>query len=433
MDDVEAGRLLGDLAREFGSAAALGQVGALLACLLVAWLLARLLRWRAPEESPTAVKRGAAALRRVLFPLAAAALLAAARGLLAPHMGTSLLSVALALVVALAVIRIAVYLVRIAFPAARWLDASERGIAGSVWLLVALHLTGLLPGLVRFLDGIELPLGRTPVSLWTLLHAALWVAIALLIALWAGATLEARLLRAEGLHPSLRVVFGRLGKAVLLVVVVLVVLPLLGIDLTVLSVFGGALGVGLGLGLQKIASNYVSGFLLLLDRSVRIGDVITADNHHGTVTAITTRYVVLRAANGVEAIIPNDSLVTSTVLNHTYSDRRVRVTLPLQVGYGAEVEEVLPLLAEIAARHPRVLADPPPRAIVFRFGDNGVELELAFWIDDVSEGVAALRSEVALAVLREFRTRGIEMPVPQREVHLHPAARGAGCAPSQFA
>ena len=178
----------------------------------------------------------------------------------------------------------------------------------------------------------------------------------LLLALWAGAALEARLLRAEALHSSLRVVFARLARAVLLVAAVLVVLPLIGVDLTVLSVFGGALGVGLGLGLQKIASNYLSGFIILLDRSIRLGDMITVDGHYGEVTRITTRYMVVRTLTGVEAIIPNDTLVTSTVLNHSYTDKRVRLAVRVQVAYGTDVPEALELLIDVARRHPRVLA-----------------------------------------------------------------------------
>src|SRR5882672_4942571 len=160
-------------------------------------------------------------------------------------------------------------------------------------------------------------------------------------------------MRAAGLHSSLRVVFARLGKAVLLILAVLLALPLMGVDLTVLSVFGGALGVGLGLGLQKIASNYLSGFIILLDRSIRLGDMITADGHYGEVTRITSRYVVMRLLTGVEAIIPNDILVTTTVLNHSYTDRRVRLALRVQVAYRTDVPALLTLMTDLALKHPR--------------------------------------------------------------------------------
>src|SRR4029078_6909961 len=151
-------------------------------------------------------------------------------------------------------------------------------------------------------------------------------------------------MRAAGLHSSLRVVFARLGKAGLLILAVLIVLPVLGVDLAVLSVFGGARGVGLGLGLQKIASNYLSGFIILLDRSIRLGDMITADGHYGEVTKNTKRYVVVRSLTGVEAIIPNDTLVTTTVLNHSYSDRSVRLAVRVQVAYDTDMAQALKVL-----------------------------------------------------------------------------------------
>jgi small-conductance mechanosensitive channel len=244
--------------------------------------------------------------------------------------------------------------------------------------------------------------------------------VTLLLAMWAGAAFEGWLMRAEGLHSSLRVVFARLGKAVLLVAAVLVVLPLIGVDITVLSVFGGALGVGLGLGLQKIASNYLSGFIILLDRSIRLGDMITADNHYGEVTKITTRYVVVRSLTGVEAIIPNDTLVTTTVQNHSYSDRSVRLVVRVQVGYRTDMAEAMRILVDVARVHPRVLKTPEPTAQVLNLADSGVDLELGFWIEDPERGSQNVRSDVSLALLAAFRARGIEIPYPQREVRLVP-------------
>jgi small-conductance mechanosensitive channel len=202
------------------------------------------------------------------------------------------------------------------------------------------------------------------------------------------------------------------------VISILIVLPVLGIDLTVLSVFGGALGVGLGLGLQKIASNYVSGFIILLDRSIRIGDWITADNHYGEVKQITTRYTVVRSQSGVEAIIPNDTLITSTVLNNTYADKQLRLAVKVSVAYSSDIEAVLALLAEIANRHPRVLKEPAPNALVIALGDNGIDLELGFWIEDPEKGRQNLNSEIIVWILTEFAARGIQIPFPQREVRL---------------
>ena len=418
MAENQIGRLLADLWSDLQEPAILWQAGTLALCLLSAWWLGRLLQWRAPDDSHTAVKRGAAAFRRVFFPLLAALFLVAGRASLDHWQGTALLSVAIPLFGALAGIRFAVYLLRLTFAQSRWLDGSERAIATLVWGVLALHLTGLLPAIVARLEDVQLAFGRESVSLWTLLSAAFWIAVSLLLTLWAGSALEARLMRAEGLDTSLRVVLARLGKAALIVAAGVTVLPLLGVDLTVLSVFGGALGVGLGLGLQKIASNYVSGFIILLDRSIRLGDVIAVDNQYGEVKQITTRYVVVRALSGVEAIIPNDTLVTTTVVNHSYTDRRVRLAVRVQVAYATDVERVLPRLEQVALRHARVLRDPAPTAHVVSFADSGVELELGFWIADPEKGTQGVRSDISVEMLREFRAQGIEIPFPQREVRM---------------
>jgi len=418
MTENQIGRLLAGLWADLQQPAILWQAGTLALCLSLAWWLARMLQWRAPDDSTEALKRGAAAFRRLVFPLLAMLLLVAGRAALRNWHSTNLLSVAIPLFGAMAGIRFAVYLLRLAFAHGSWLEAFERSIATVVWVALAMHLTGILPEIVNWLSAVELTAGRHTLSLWTLLNAAFWVALTLLLALWAGVALEVRLMRAENLHTSLRVVFARLGKAVLLVAAVLLVLPLLGVDLTVLSVFGGALGVGLGLGLQKIASNYLSGFIILLDRSIRLGDMITADNHHGEVTRITTRYVVVRSLNGVEAIIPNDTLVTTTVLNHSYTDRRIRLAVRVQVAYRTDMAGVLELLIKVASRHPRVLRDPEPTAQVTEMADSGVNLELGFWIEDPERGSQNVRSDISVELLSEFRARGIEIPYPQREVRL---------------
>jgi small-conductance mechanosensitive channel len=418
MTENQIGRLLADLWADMQAPAILWQAGTLVLCLLAAWWLAGMLQWRAPDSSAETLKRGAAAFRRVIFPLLAMLLLVGGRAALGHWYNANLLSVAIPLFGALAGIRCAAYLLRLGFSNDGWLHTFERSIATLVWAALALHLTGILPEIVSWLSEVELTAGKHKLSLWTLLSAAFWVGVTLLLAMWAGAALEARLMRAEGLDSSLRAVFARLGKAALLIVAVLVVLPLIGVDLTVLSVFGGALGVGLGLGLQKIASNYLSGFIILLDRSIRLGDMITADNHYGEVTKITTRYVVVRSLTGVEAIIPNDTLVTTTVLNNSYTDKRVRLAVRVQVAYRTDMAEVLRILVDVARRHPRVLREPEPTAQVLQLADSGVELELGFWIEDPERGSQNVRSDVSLALLSEFRARGIEIPFPQREVKL---------------
>jgi len=414
----QIGRLLTDLWHDLHEPAILWQAGTLGLCLGLAWWAARVLQWRAPDESAETFKRGAGALRRILFPLLALLLLVAGRALLGYWHNINLLSVAIPLLGALAGVRLATYMLRLGFGRGSWMDVFERWIATFTWIVFALHLTGLLPEIVAWFASVQFTAGKHSLSLWAVLSAAFWVAVTLLVSLWAGSALEARLMAAEGMHSSLRAVFARLGKAVLVIIAVLIVLPIVGVDLTVLSVFGGALGVGLGLGLQKIASNYLSGFIILLDRSIRLGDLITADGQHGEVQRITTRYVVVRSLAGVEAIIPNDTLVTTTVLNHSYTDRKVSLAVKVRVAYGTDVPAALALLADIARRQQRVLREPEPAAYVSALADSGVELELGFWIEDPQRGSANVRSDISLAVLQEFGARGIEIPFPQQEVRV---------------
>ncbi|MCX7179585.1 MAG: mechanosensitive ion channel, partial [Proteobacteria bacterium] len=190
------------------------------------------------------------------------------------------------------------------------------------------------------------------------------------------------------------------------------------IDLTTLSVFGGALGVGIGFGLQKIASSYVSGFIILLDRSIRIGNFISVGTERGQVTQITTRYTVLKGLTGIEAIVPNEILVNSVVLNESYTDPHVRIALPVQIGYGSDIERAMCILLEALSDQVRVLRDPAPRALVVAFADSGINLELGFWIADPQLGTLELRSDIYLAIWHGFQRAGIQIPYPQREIRV---------------
>ncbi len=393
------------------------QIAVLAGCVGLAWALARLARRRTPAAAPK-WRFGAEGLKRILFPLLALVLVVIAREILRLRMHVSLLDLAVPLAGSAAVIRILVYTLRYVFAPSGVLAAFERAIGLVVWGAFALYLVGVLPAIVDALEAMEFQVGRQRISLWLVLQALAWVTLTVLAALWAGSALEARLMGATTLHPNLKVVFSRLAKALLLVLAVVVVLPIVGIDLTVLSVFGGALGVGIGLGLQRIASNYVSGFILLLERSIRLGDMITADQFYGEVKDITTRYVVVRALDGREAIIPNELLITTKVLNHSYTDNKVRHALEIQVAYGADVERALAVLEEIAVRQPRVLAEPAPLAFLTGFAESGVTLELGFWIADPDRGTLAVKSEIGRAILRAFRTEGIEIPFPRRDVRI---------------
>jgi small-conductance mechanosensitive channel len=267
------------------------------------------------------------------------------------------------------------------------------------------------------------------VSVLELLKGAMVVILTIAATLWLSGLVEQRLQHAANLDSSVRAVVSKLLRAALLVVGVLISLRVIGFDLTLLTVFGGALGVGIGLGLQKLASNYIAGFTILLDRSIRLGDNITVDNRFGVVAKVTARYVVVRGADGVDAIVPNEALVTTTVLNHSYSSREIRLAVPVQVSYDSDVPLALKLMEAAARAEPRVLGAPnEPMGYLVRFADNGIELELGVWINDPENGQLNIRSALNQSILRAFKANGIRIPFPQRELRViaptNPASAG---------
>jgi small-conductance mechanosensitive channel len=410
------------------------QLALIAVALIAAWFYARRVEQRARETLAAAanaphgvrvdvLKFSIGGFRRLAFPIAAI-LLIVIGGLALYFAGAvvardvQLLRLAVLLLGAMAVIRLLVYILRRSLPRAAWIGTFEFGIALTIWVLVALYVTGLLHDLIGYLEAVRLPLGKPPLSLWDILAGVVSVILTVFAALWAGSVVEARLMGANALAPNSRVVLARLVKAVLTLIAVLVALSLVGIDLTVLSVFGGALGVGLGLGLQKIASNYVSGFIILLDRSLSIGNMITVDKFYGAVSQISARYTVIKALDGTETIVPNEMLVSTPVINHSYSNPDVQVVVKLAVAYDADLDRALQILVETAAKQPRVLRDPAPTAFVTGFGADGIDLQVGFWIRDPEAGSLPIRSDIARAVLRAFRQEKIEIPSPQRQIRI---------------
>ncbi|TSA00285.1 MAG: mechanosensitive ion channel protein MscS [Rhodocyclaceae bacterium] len=393
------------------------QLLALALCMLLAKLGQRLLRGRPVGES-RAWELGHGGLKRIAFPLLALILVSLARPLAQQWIHVSLFTLALPLLTSLAVIRVVFYVLRLTFVDATWLVQFERAFAGLVWAIVALHITGLLPDAIDVLESVTFHAGKQQLTLWNVLQGLAAVLSTLLLALWLSSAIETRLHAAVGLDNNLRVVLARLSRALLILLAVLIGLPMVGIDLTTLSVFGGALGVGLGFGLQKIASNYVSGFILLLDNSIRIGNLITVGGDRGEVTRITTRYTVLKNLTGVEALVPNELLVGSVVLNESYSDPQVRLALPVQVSYDSDLERAMVIMTSAAQAQERVLADPPPVVFLTNFADSGINLELGCWVADPEKGVGTLRSDINLAIWRDFKQAGIAIPFPQREVRI---------------
>ena len=426
MQKTQFGGLLADLWLDLQAPAMLWQVAALALCLGLAWLAARALR-RHPGEQRSFGQRG---LKRLAFPLVALAFVLIARPLLKHWHSVSLFHLAVPLLGSFAAIRAMMLALRYGFPRATWLAAFERVLVLAIWGIVALYLTGLLPEVAESLEAVHFTVGRQQLSLWLILQGAATVLVTLLAALWLGGMVEHRLMAAAGLDGNLKLVFARLARAALILLAVLISLPLVGIDLTALSVFGGALGVGLGLGLQRIAASYVSGFILLLDRSIRLGNVITVDKYAGEVTNITTRYTVLRSGSGVESIVPNEVLVGSVVQNETHTNSRVRHAVTVPVGYGCDLERAMALMVEAARTQARVLAEPPPKAFLARFADSGIDLELGYWVADPVAGVLGTQSDINLAIWRAFRREGIEIPYPQREVRLLNAALPGPSGPS---
>jgi small-conductance mechanosensitive channel len=402
----------------------LWQLGVLAACALAAWGAMWLVRryFDAPASHWPA---GRAGIRHVGFPLAM--LLAVLLGRDIAHIwlaNTHLLNLAVPLLLALAGVRLALYALRYVFESRASLRLWERTVAWLIWGAFALHITGLLPRIHAAMEALSFQSGGHRFSLWLLVEAAAVIVAAVILALALARIVESRLMGVTQMNLSLRMALSKATRTVLLILAVLVALPAVGIDLTVLSVFGGALGVGIGFGLQKVASNYVSGFIILLDRSVRIGDLVTVDNKYGEVSQIKTRYTLLKAPDGTESIVPNETLITQTVVNHSLSKPNLRVALSVQVSYDSDLEQAEALMLEAAHSQSRVIFDDPdnlPRVYLKEFADNGILLELAVWIRDPSEGQNNLRSDINWAIWRLFRKAGIEIPFPQRVMHWAPS------------
>lgn len=407
-----------ELYADLSTAMAVWQIAVIVVSMLLAWSINGLLRAYVMRHAPENWKIGIGGINRVLFPLSTLVFVFTGKLVLGHWQHTSVLRLAVTLLIAMAVIRLTVYALRYIFAPSGWVRTMESAISSTVWLILALYLSGLLPELLQALDEISFKIGKHPITLLLVIQALLTILITLFIALWASRMLENKLMRAEQINMNLRVVLGKLIRIMLTFIAVLVALSAVGLDITLLSVFGGALGVGLGFGLQKIASNYVSGFIILLDESVHMGDVITVDTHYGVVSDLRSRYMVLRKLDGTEVVIPNETLITSAVINHSFSDRKARVQMPVQVSYDSPLEHAMELMYNVVMHHPRVLADPAPAVLVKGFGENGIDLNLTVWIPDPEEGSASLQSSIYLEIWREFQKHSISIPFPQREIRI---------------
>ncbi len=356
---------------------------------------------------------------RIVFPGVMMLVILVASGVLGRFgVHTPILHILVPLLASLAIIRIAVYTLRRIYGPSPALRAWEGLISLLVWGVVALHLLGWLPDVLRTLDEMGVDWGKSRISVLSVGKLVITVGLFVVVARWLSRLIEQRASRSQYISASMRVGLVKTSKVVLYTIAVLIALNSVGIDLTTLTVFGGALGVGLGFGFQRIASNFISGFILLFDRSIKPGDVITVGDRFGWVVALHARYIVVRDREGVETLIPNENLITSEVTNWSYSDRHVRVKLPVTISYADDPELAIRLMEEAATTCARVLADPAPAGRLLKFGDNGIELELRVWLQDPQNGIGSVKSDVNLAIWRAFKAHGITIPFPQRDVHI---------------
>ena len=407
---------LRELADSLFTHSAFTELAVALACLGLAWLVVRLLR--GTQAKPASVLFGQMVIDGVLFPVIALLLAFVARELL-PGWGVplALFKLVIPLLVSLLVIRLTVRVLSAAFPDSRAMRLIERTVSWLAWIGVVLWITGVLPMLMEELDGIAWKLGATRISLRNVLEGSMSAIVVLVLVLWISAAIEAQLIKGATTDLSIRKIAANATRALLLFLGLLLAMSAAGIDLTALSVLGGAIGVGVGFGLQKIAANYVSGFVILAERSLRIGDMVKVDNFEGRITDIRTRYTVIRSLGGREAIVPNELLITSRVENLSLADPRVLLSTSVQVAYGTDVRALQTKLEAMLRRIPRVIDDPGPAVQLSAFAADGMDLTLQFWIRDPENGQGNIKSEVNLEVLAMLDAEGIQIPFPQRVVH----------------
>jgi small-conductance mechanosensitive channel len=410
----------------------LAETAAVAACLGVGYVVGNALRARYRAEGaiePAALTRryflrhGLVVISPILVALGALLL---ARGLLfAAHFDVSEMDGAVRLAAMYALVRIGVLLLAASIGNQSWVQQLETRITLVIWLMIAAEYLGWLDPIIAQLDSIGIVAGRTRITLWSVLKLLFTLTCFVLVAVWLSRWIERRLKRLSTLAPSTRIGLAKFANAFIIGLSILMGLNAAGVDLTALTVLTGAIGLGLGFGLQSIAANFVSGFVLLMDRSIKPGDVISLSGQAGTSTEnfgwvqeLRGRYVVIRDRDGIEMLVPNQHLISNAVINWSYTDPRIRLKLPVRVSYDNDPELALKILLEACEGQRRVLRDPPPVSRLMQFGDHGIELELRFWISDPQEGVNNVRSEVNRTIWALFKEHGIAIPVAQREIRI---------------
>ena len=402
--------------------AALMELAALAMCAVAAWAIAALICRAVGARDKTTIMFGNRIVDGVLFPLLLLCLAYVARAVLLRWVALAVFQIAIPVLIALLVIRVAVKVLQAALRETPLVRLLERTISWLAWLGMVLWVSGLLPVLLEELDQISWKVGGSALSVRTMLEGALTAAAVLIFTLWISSAIEARLLRsATGGELSLRKALSNATRALLVFIGLLVALSVVGINLSALSVLGGAIGVGIGFGLQRLAANYVSGFVILAERSMRIGDNVRVDNFEGRITQINARYTVIRSLTGRESIVPNEMLITSRVENLSLADARVWQSAVVSVAYDSDVELVMRLLKQATLNHQRVLREPEPTVALSSFGVDGLEFTVGYWIVDPENGSLNLKSLINLDILGALRANQIEIPYPQRVVHTRAA------------
>ncbi|HUL46033.1 MAG TPA: mechanosensitive ion channel domain-containing protein [Steroidobacteraceae bacterium] len=428
------------------SAQFLAETLAILIAVGIAVVLARVSRSRRALKEVAAPLRSSWAERLadaagLLAPLLAAlaVLLAAHAALAAASLSTAVVDRAAQVATAAVALRLGVYMLGRLLGPGSWVRSRQVAITVILTVIAAVAILGWLDPIEGALNRISLVPGRSQFSLWELLKGLVIVTAFVVVASLLARAVERHMMRLEQVAVSTRVGISKFTHFLLIGLGILLGVNAAGVDITTLNVLFGAIGLGLGFGLQSVASNFVSGFVLLMDRSIKPGDVIsftsanTGDNtgssNFGWVQELRGRYVVVRDRDGVDTLVPNQNLITSPFINWSYSDQRVRIRLPVTVSYDDDPEVALQLLLEAAEGHPRILRDPPPVSRLISFGESGLRLEVRFWIADPVNGVNNVRSDVNRAIWRIFRAHGVTIPFPQREVRMRD--RSPGKPPAQ--
>ncbi len=392
-------------------------LGTFALCIVLSWSMVWALR-RTLKTGDFTILLGQRLVDGVLFPALLLGTTYAASIVLTRQNQGALFAVLLPVCTSLAAIRLGVKVLQVALGATPMVRALERTISWGAWIAVVLWVTGVLPLVLEELDKIQWKVAGSVLSVRTLIEGGLTAGAVLIVALWVSSAIESRLLKsATGSDLSLRKVISNSVRALLMFVGVLLALTSVGIDLTALSVLGGAVGVGIGFGLQKLAANYVSGFVILAERSMRIGDSVKVDNFEGRITDIKARYTVIRSPTGRESIVPNELLITQRVENLSLTDPKVWQSTVVSVAYDSPVDQVMALLQQACTQQSRVLTDPAPSVALSAFGADGLEFTVIYWIDDPENGQLNLKSDINRAILQALKTHGIEIPFPQRVVH----------------